>query len=76
MTVSENLDLERWHQIVINRDFENLREILSETVEFRSPFLLEPYSGRELVSKILQTVSEVFQDFPSHREILDGNLWA
>jgi hypothetical protein len=76
MTVSENLDLERWHQIVINRDFENLREILSETVEFRSPFLSEPYSGRELVSKILQTVSEVFQDFPSHREILDGNLWA
>jgi len=51
-------------------------EILSENVEFRSPFLWEPYSGRETVSKILWTVSEVFQDFTYHREIQDGNRWA
>lgn len=76
MTVSENPDLARWRQIVHNRDLQDLKGVLSETVEFYSPFLWEPYSGRETVSKILLTVSDVFQDFTYRREILDGNRWA
>lgn len=76
MIASKNPLLDRWHQIVISRDSLLLADMLSETVEFRSPFLWEPYSGRELVTRILMTVSEVFQNFTYHREILDGNCWA
>ena len=76
MLPNKTPDLECWHRIVITRDLQDLIEILSEKVEFRSPFLWEPYAGRETVSEILRTVSEVFQDFTYHREILDGNRWA
>ena len=76
MLPNKTPDLECWHRIVITRDLQDLIEILSEKVEFRSPFLWEPYSGQETVSKILWTVSEVFQDFTYHREILDVNRWA
>lgn len=76
MIASKKPLLDRWHQIVISRDFLLLADMLSETVEFHSPFIWEPYPGRELVTRILMTVSEAFQDFTYHREILDGNRWA
>ena len=76
MTISSRPQLDRWHNIVLNRDGEDLQAMLAENVVFRSPYLWEPYSGRQAAWLILTTVSEVFQDFAYHRELIDGNNWA
>ncbi len=71
-----NSHLDRWHNIVISRDLQELQAMLAEDVVFRSPYLWEPYSGRQAAWLILSTVSEVFEDFTYHRELIDGNTWA
>jgi hypothetical protein len=68
--------LDRWHRIVFQRDAQDLQAMLAEDVVFHSPYLEQPYSGREATALILTTVSEVFQDFTYHREIIEGNNWA
>jgi hypothetical protein len=68
--------LDRWHQIVFDRDQQDLQAMLAENVVFRSPYLWKPYNGRQAAWLILSTVSEVFQDFTYHRELIDGNTWA
>jgi hypothetical protein len=68
--------LDRWHNIVINRDQRDLQAMLAENVVFRSPYLWKPYYGRQAAWLILTTASEVFQDFAYHREMIDGNNWA
>jgi hypothetical protein len=55
---------------------QDLQAMLAENVVFRSPYLWEPYSGRQAAWLILTTVSEVFQDFAYHRKLIDGNNWA
>lgn len=50
--------------------------MLAENVVFRSPYLWEPYQGRQAAWQILTAVSEVFQDFTYHRELVAGNNWA
>ncbi len=50
--------------------------MLAENVVFRSPYLWEPYYGRQAAWLILTTVSEVLQDFAYHRELIDGSNWA
>lgn len=50
--------------------------MLDENVVFHSPFLWRPYHGRQAAWLILSTVSDVFQDFAYHRELVDGNDWA
>lgn len=68
--------LDRWHNIVFKRDMQDLQTMLAENVVFRSPYLWEPYHGRQATWLILTTVSAVFQDFAYHRELIDGNNWA
>ena len=68
--------LDRWHHIVFERNLQELQAMLAEEVVFRSPFLWKPYNGRQAAWLILSTVSEVFQDFAYHRELIDGNDWA
>jgi hypothetical protein len=76
MTSSSPAHLDRWHGIVLKRDGEALRAMLAENVVFRSPYLWEPYHGRQAAWLILTTVSEVLQDFAYHRELIDGHNWA
>jgi len=50
--------------------------MLAKDVVFHSPYVPQPYSGRQAASLILSTVSEVFQDFTYHREIVESHHWA
>jgi hypothetical protein len=73
---SSHPHLDRWHRIVFQRDAQDLQAMLAEDVVFHSPYLDQPYSGRQATALILTAVSEVFQDFTYHREIIEGNNWA
>ena len=73
---SSHPHLDRWHRIVFQRDVQDLQAMLAEDVVFHSPYLAEPYAGRQATALILTTVSEVLQDFTYHREIIEGNNWA
>ncbi len=68
--------LDRWHRIVFQRDVQELQTMLAEDVVFHSPYLPEPYAGRQAAALILTAVGEVFQDFTYHREIVEGHDWA
>ena len=68
--------LEKWHQIVFNKELEALHGVLADDVEFRSPFVWKPYRGRQPAFIILSTVIEVFTDFTYHRELIPGPTWA
>ncbi|MDX1417445.1 MAG: nuclear transport factor 2 family protein [Candidatus Promineifilaceae bacterium] len=68
--------LERWHQIVFNRDWQDLQEFLAEDVAFHSPVLWKPWYGRTAAWLILTTVADIFEDFQYHRELIDGTNWA
>jgi len=59
-------------------DVEELRELLAEDVEFRSPAVYNPYHGRDTVVALLGVVAQVFEDFRYVRELRDGRhtvLW-
>jgi SnoaL-like domain len=45
------------------RDLEGLIAALAPDVVFRSPVVYRPYEGREVVSKILEAVIQVFDEF-------------
>jgi hypothetical protein len=76
MTLDTNELLDKWHQIVFERDLDGLQEILAEDVEFRSPVLWKPYHGRFPAFVLLSNVIEIFEGFTYHREIISGNIWA
>jgi hypothetical protein len=76
MTMSSHPHHDRWHNIVLNRDAQELQAMLAEDVVFRSPYLWQPYYGRQAAWLILTTVSDVFQDLAYRRELIDGNNWA
>jgi hypothetical protein len=71
-----SLHLDRWHNIVSKHDQQELHAMLAENVVFHSPYLWKPYNGRQAAWLILSTVSEVFQDFAYHRELIDENNWV
>jgi len=74
MTLDTNELLDKWHQIVLERDLDGLQEILAEDVEFRSPVLWKPYHGRFPAFVLLSNVIEIFEGFTYHREIISGNI--
>jgi hypothetical protein len=76
MNPEPNELLDRWHHIVFDRDLSGLQEILAEDIEFRSPVLWKPYSGRFPAFVILSNVIEIFEGFAYHRELIDDHLWA
>ena len=73
---SSHPELDRWHRIVFQRDAQDLQAMLAENIIFHPPYLAEPYAGRQATALILTTVSEGFEDFTYHREIIEGNNWA
>ncbi len=75
-TSSSPSQLDRWHRIVFKRDLQDLQAMLADDVVFYSPFVWKPYQGRQAAWVILATVSEVFQEFAYHRELVDGHNWA
>jgi hypothetical protein len=76
MTQATNPHLNRWHNIVFNRDLQDLQLMLAEDVTFRSPYVWRPYQGRQATWLILTNVLQVFQEFDYHRELIDGDNWA
>jgi hypothetical protein len=65
--VAESLN--RWHEIIRTGNLSALPELLDAQAVFRSPMAHTPYPGAPVVSMILNTVFEVFEDFHYHREL-------
>ncbi|MEX6502084.1 nuclear transport factor 2 family protein [Pseudomonas zhanjiangensis] len=65
--------LQRWHQLLLGNDLGRLPELLHAQALFRSPMAYKPYVGAPLVSLILNTVSQVFEDFVYHRELASAD---
>lgn len=65
--------LEHWHQLLGAKDLRQLPELLHPQAVFRSPMAYKPYAGAPMVSLILNTVSQVFEDFVYHRELASAD---
>ncbi|RTY00630.1 nuclear transport factor 2 family protein [Pseudomonas sp. C 49-2] len=65
--------LQCWHAMLANRDLKALPELLAPDAVFRSPMAHTPYPGAPVVSMILNTVINVFEDFTYHRELATGD---
>ncbi|MCF4994768.1 nuclear transport factor 2 family protein [Pseudomonas syringae] len=61
--------LSRWHDMIRTGDLKALPELLDPQAIFRSPMAHTPYPGAHVVSMILNTVFNVFEDFQYHREL-------
>ncbi|CAI8860665.1 SnoaL-like domain-containing protein [Pseudomonas sp. IT-P12] len=61
--------LDHWHAMIDRRDLQDLPTLLAPGVVFRSPMAHTPYSGAPVVTMILSTVCQVFEDFTYHREL-------
>ncbi|MBF4520462.1 MULTISPECIES: nuclear transport factor 2 family protein [Acinetobacter] len=60
--------VQRWHEMLQNRDMSILSELLADEVVFRSPVAYQPYAGKQVVFFILTNVIQVFENFTYHRE--------
>ena len=61
--------LSQWHTMIRTGDLRALSDLLDANAVFRSPMAHTPYPGAPVVSMILNTVFEVFEDFAYHREL-------
>jgi hypothetical protein len=61
--------LNQWHAMIRKGDLSALPELLDPQAIFRSPMAHKPYPGAVVVSKILNTVIELLDDFVYHREL-------
>ena len=61
--------LSQWHTMIRTGDLQALSDLLDANAVFRSPMAHTPYPGAPVVSMILNTVFEVFEDFAYHREL-------
>ncbi|MFZ3281087.1 nuclear transport factor 2 family protein [Pseudomonas sp.] len=61
--------LKQWHEMIRTGNLSGLPELLDPQAVFRSPMAHTPYPGAPVVSMILNTVFEVFEDFTYHREL-------
>lgn len=61
--------LKQWHEMIRTGNLSGLPSLLDPQAVFRSPMAHTPYSGAPVVSMILNTVFEVFEDFTYHREL-------
>ncbi|RON40126.1 polyketide cyclase [Pseudomonas frederiksbergensis] len=64
---AESLTL--WHAMIRTGNLQGLPELLDPQAVFRSPMAHTPYPGAAVVSMILNTVFEVFENFEYHREL-------
>ncbi|SEN52230.1 SnoaL-like domain-containing protein [Pseudomonas sp. ok272] len=65
--------LQQWHTMIATGDLGALPSLLDPNAVFRSPMAHTPYPGAPVVSMILNTVSQVFQDFAYHRELASAD---
>lgn len=65
--------LARWHQMVAAGNLSDLPSLLAPQAVFRSPMAHTPYPGAPVVSMILNTVLQVFEDFTYHRELASAD---
>jgi hypothetical protein len=61
--------LKHWHAMISQKDLSALPELLDPQAVFRSPMAHTPYPGAPVVSMILNTVMNVFEDFTYYREL-------
>ncbi|WP_311886526.1 MULTISPECIES: nuclear transport factor 2 family protein [unclassified Pseudomonas] len=61
--------LKQWHEMIRTGNLSALPGLLDPQAVFRSPMAHTPYPGASVVSMILNTVFEVFEDFQYHREL-------
>ncbi|HMO49177.1 MAG TPA: nuclear transport factor 2 family protein [Rubrivivax sp.] len=54
--------IERWHQLVNNRDMHALRELLADDVVFVSPVVHTPQAGRAITQAYLQAALQVLNN--------------
>ena len=66
----------KWHQVVKEKSFQLLEEILDDSVTFYSPVTFPPQKGKEITLMYLSAVAEVFEgnSFSYTHEIIDGNM--
>lgn len=65
--------VERWEQVVHDRDAAAMADLLAEDVVFRSPAVFRPTEGREAVSRLLGHVMEVFGTFRYTQRFSSGD---
>ncbi|MEO6678878.1 MAG: nuclear transport factor 2 family protein [Pseudomonas sp.] len=58
-----------WHAMIRTGNLQGLPELLDPQAVFRSPMAHTPYPGAAVVSMILNTVFDVFENFEYHREL-------
>ncbi|WP_095120255.1 nuclear transport factor 2 family protein [Pseudomonas sp. Irchel s3f10] len=61
--------LKQWHEMIRTGNLSGLPQLLDTNAVFRSPMAHTPYPGAPVVSMILNTVFDVFEDFKYHREL-------
>ena len=61
--------LRRWREFVKTEDAAILDEILSDEVNFHSPFVWKPKAGKAVTKKYLTAAAEVLGDFRYIREV-------
>lgn len=61
--------LNQWHEMIRKADLQALPNLLDPQAVFRSPMAHTPYPGAPVVTMILNTVFNVFEDFRYHREL-------
>ena len=67
--------LEKWHQVVANKDMALLQEILADDCVFHSPILHTPQRGRQMTTMYLSGAAMLLANdtFTYVREVVDGN---
>ena len=67
--------ISEWHQVVRNKDYELLSEILDDEVVFYSPVVFTPQKGKEIALMYLSAAAEVFEgnSFSYTKELVEGN---
>jgi len=68
--------LEKWHDVVFNKNLDVLNELLSDNITFYSPVVFKPKNTKQEALFVLSNVIEVLKDFKYHREFIEGNSWA
>jgi len=71
-----NKNLELWHKVVLEKNYDLLQDLLDENVEFHSPTVWKPKLGRDVTAYILEMITDIFEDFQYHRQWIDGDNFA
>ena len=71
-----NNPIQKWHQVVQEKNFKLLSEILDESVTFFSPVVFHPQKGKEITLKYLSAVAILFnvESFTYTHEIITENM--